>query len=161
MRPDFYARLVTAVQSSGARAIVDTSGRALAAALRSEPWMVKVNARELAEIDARSDLWGARAGGRTEWVVTTLGVDGAVARSSAGAWHVAVPSVDVVNPTGAGDVFLAALVARVAEGAPVTEALRFAGAAAAGSVTSVAPELPDEATLTRVLDATEVAEVRA
>ncbi len=161
MRPDFYGRLVAAVQSAGARAVVDTSGQALEATLDSGPWMVKANARELEEIGVRVDEWPSRLGARTEWVVMTRGDEGAIARSRASAWHATAPSIGVVNATGAGDVFLAALMARLSSGDAMAEALRFAAAAGAGSATSLLPELPGEATLAGLLDRTKVAEIRS
>ena len=53
----------------------------------------------------RSLLGGARAG------VVTLGGDGALAVTAAGAMHVAAPPVDVVDTIGAGDAFMGAFLA--------------------------------------------------
>ncbi|CAB4858725.1 unannotated protein [freshwater metagenome] len=72
-------------------------------------------------------------------VIVTLGGDGAlIARPGEPVVAVAaVPGVEVRDTTGAGDTFNGVLAARLAGGAPLEEAVRYAGAAAAISVGSV------------------------
>ncbi|MCW7945187.1 hypothetical protein AAW14_25075 [Streptomyces hygroscopicus] len=69
-------------------------------------------------------------------VVVTDGKDGAVAVDSATGDVVrsASPSVEVADPTGAGDVFTAAYIHAVLKGWPLAARLRFAGICAAVSV---------------------------
>ena len=55
---DGYARLVRLATAAGARAVVDSDGPSLAAALDERPWLVKVNAAE-----AESRHGGERADG--------------------------------------------------------------------------------------------------
>jgi ribokinase len=64
-------------------------------------------------------------------VIVTVGAAGAAAASDVGT--LSVPGHDVARPEthGAGDVFVGALAARVADAAPLQEALRYANAAAA------------------------------
>jgi sugar/nucleoside kinase (ribokinase family) len=68
--------------------------------------------------------------------VVTCGVDGAIAVDATTAETASVPGlpVDVVDATGAGDVFGASLVAATLAGWPLAEWLRFANLAAALSV---------------------------
>ncbi|GAA4380266.1 ribokinase [Agromyces bauzanensis] len=74
------------------------------------------------------------AGTVSRSVVVTLGSAGAVAASADGAWSVAAPSVTVVDTTGAGDGFTGTFAAFLAEGLPLSEALRIAVAAGALAV---------------------------
>jgi len=68
-------------------------------------------------------------------VIVTLGAAGAVAHETGRhEVRVAAPKVSAVDATGAGDTFCGALAARLAEGATLEEALRFAVAAASLSV---------------------------
>ena len=67
-------------------------------------------------------------------VIVTLGAAGAVAYEGGAEVRVPAPKVSAVDATGAGDTFCGALAARLAEGAPLDAALRFAVAAASLSV---------------------------
>ena len=65
-------------------------------------------------------------------VVVTLGGDGAVYASTEGSGHVAAPRVTVVDTTGAGDAFVGAVCAELAEGAALGAAVE-RGVAAGGA----------------------------
>jgi fructokinase len=86
-------------------------------------------------------------------VVVTLGAAGAYLRAGSSEATVAGFDVDAVDPTGAGDAFVAGLLARLVEGAEwpgerppdeLRDAVRFANAAAALSTTQVGaiPSMP-------------------
>lgn len=87
-------------------------------------------------------------------VVITLGEDGALIADEAGTRRVpAVPARAVVDTTGAGDAFTAALSVALAEGQPTDEAVRFAAAAGAHavSIAEVIPSLASRADIERLL----------
>ena len=67
--------------------------------------------------------------------IATLGAAGALAVMPEGAWKVAALPADVVDTTGAGDAFVGALVAMLATGRPLPEALTWASVGAALSCT--------------------------
>jgi ribokinase len=77
-------------------------------------------------------------------VVTTLGEEGAVFSGPDGVGHQSPPGVDAADTTGAGDAFCGALAARLAEGRPLSDAVRFACAAGALACTvrGAQPSLP-------------------
>jgi ribokinase len=81
-------------------------------------------------------------GART--VVATLGGRGAVVVSADGATEIPAYKAKVVDTTGAGDCFVGALAARMAQGATPREAARYASAAASCSVERLgaAPSMP-------------------
>jgi sugar/nucleoside kinase (ribokinase family) len=92
-----------------------------------------------------ADPWVAGraiAGEALRWVVVTHGAEGALAVRPGERLHVPAPEVDVVDTTGAGDVFAAGLVHGLVEGRPMAEALRTAVAWGAAAVRCA--ELPEE-----------------
>lgn len=85
--------------------------------------------------------------------VVTLGAQGAQIVSGGESAVIPTYAVDVVDTTGAGDAFNAGLAVALAEGKPLPEAVRFANAAAALSVTKsgAAPSTPYRAAVDELL----------
>ncbi|MDT0167341.1 PfkB family carbohydrate kinase [Actinotalea sp. AC32] len=102
--------------------------------------------------DRLDDVWGyleARVAGGARWAVATSGARGAIALGADGRRHeVGTAHVDVVQDTnGAGDAFVAGMLAARLLGAPDDEGLRWGAAAGALCVASrelVAPDLSVE-----------------
>lgn len=111
------------------RATLVTPNEVEAAQLVGRPVTSPADAEEA----AREILgWGAQG------VVVTLGARGALALERGGEGKaVLVPAhpVQAVDTVGAGDAFNGALATKIAEGAPLVDAVRFANAAAALAVT--------------------------
>ncbi|MFG2285549.1 ribokinase [Streptomyces sp. NPDC048595] len=82
-------------------------------------------------------------------VVVTLGGDGALVLDAAGIGEVAGVRVKAVDTTGAGDAFTGALATRLARGASLQEAARFAVRVGAAAVTKpgAQPSYPTRAEL--------------
>ena len=66
--------------------------------------------------------------------VVTLGGAGAILATENSSWHFPAPEVQVVDTTGAGDAFVGALAAKLAEGTPLEEAVPYAVLAGAVAV---------------------------
>jgi 1-phosphofructokinase len=148
---DAYARLVHIGHRAGARVVVDAARTALAAALAGGPDAVTPN---LAEADgvlnghtdeavdeagldvphratAAAEALCAR-GARSAAV--TAGAAGAAYADAGGVTWLPTVKVDVVNPIGAGDSFVAGLVRASEGGASGLDAVTFALATATASV---------------------------
>ncbi|MGH3088249.1 MAG: PfkB family carbohydrate kinase, partial [Rubrobacteraceae bacterium] len=67
--------------------------------------------------------------------VVTVGASGAVYADGESSGHFSAPEVEVVDTTGAGDAFVGALAARLAEKDPLAKAVAFAVRAGAAAVT--------------------------
>ena len=109
----------------------------------------EIEAAELAgrAVGSREEAFAAadalrRLGPR--FVIVTLGRDGACVADGAGIFHVPAFPVVPVDSTAAGDTFCGALAVALVEERPLPEAVRFASAAAAISVTRMGaqPSIP-------------------
>jgi sugar/nucleoside kinase (ribokinase family) len=87
------------------------------------------------------------------WVVLRAGADGCwIASSGTSAEHIRARRTTLVDPTGAGDAHVAALLARLAAGDTMAEAAHWANAAAALAVERVGPDTgPSAAELARAM----------
>jgi 1-phosphofructokinase family hexose kinase len=137
-----YAEVIRIVNAAGGRALLDTSGPALAAGCAAGPYLAKPNAAEAGEltglpVETTEQVHvAALAVHRTGVinVLVSLGRRGALLSDGAGAWLAASPAVEERNPVGAGDSMVAGLVWGLSRAMRLEEALRWAvasGAAAA------------------------------
>jgi ribokinase len=88
-------------------------------------------------------------------VVVTRGAAGVTVTESAGSsWSVPAFQVDAVDTTGAGDAFCGALASRLAAGADLRAAVRYAAAAGAlaTTVAGAVPSLPTDVAITRLME---------
>ncbi|WP_185994961.1 1-phosphofructokinase family hexose kinase [Nocardioides campestrisoli] len=158
----FYADLVARLRGSGTKVAVDTSDEPLAALVAalpdSAPDLMKPNGHELASLTGgdgdliESDPCEAAALAATlvkqgvAAVLVTLGANGAVLVTPAGAWHAVPPPTTVVSTVGAGDSSLFGYVLGEVRGLGEPERLALAvayGSAAAGLPGTTIPA-PDQ-----------------
>jgi len=139
---DVYARLARATPA-GCRVVLDTSGPALAAGLLAPVFLVKPNVRELGQLagepiesddQVRAVARRLIARRSVEVVVTSLGAAGAMATTADDHWHVRAPTVKIRSAVGAGDSMVGGIVAALAQGRPLREAIRYGVAAGAAAV---------------------------
>ncbi|KUL33676.1 1-phosphofructokinase [Streptomyces sp. NRRL F-4489] len=138
LAPEWYAELVARAHRAGARIALDTSGPALAAALRAHPDVVKPNAEELAQAVGRplATLGDAvRAAGElrsrgARAVLASLGADGQLLVDADGAYFGSAPVAAVRSNVGAGDASLAGFLAAGGHGVRALAAAVAHGAAA-------------------------------
>ncbi|WP_404383007.1 1-phosphofructokinase family hexose kinase [Caenispirillum salinarum] len=143
--PDFIGRITELVRGRGARLILDTSGPALEAGLEAGVWLVKPDRHETQDLAGEDlpddDALAAYARrmierGAAQVVIATLGAEGALVVTADAAMRLRPPDVKQVSAVGAGDSFVAALVAALADGRAVEDAARAGVAAAAAAVTT-------------------------
>ena len=165
---DFFARVARLAKKLGAQCIIDTSGRALKAALAEGVSLIKPNLVEL------SDLVGASLGnddariaacrklvsdGRTKGVALTLGDQGALLVTADQILRAQPLAIEAVSTVGAGDSFVGGFVSTLASGSSIQEAFRVAAAAASAAVLSPGTELCREAEVQRLLPEVKIMEI--
>ncbi len=146
------ARIVARVAGDGIRLYLDPAPpeRVTIDALRAAE-AVTPNRAEAAALTGRrtsSSVWPLLAATElrslgARCVIVKTGESGAVLAEGETVVQIPTLPVDAVDETGAGDVFLAALAVRRAEGAGWEDATRFANAASARSVARRGLWLPD------------------
>jgi len=139
---DIYAQIIRSVQSSGASAVLDTSGEPLQLGCNARPFLVKPNgveAQQLTGIEIE-DVSTARKAAEEirslgiSVVVLSLGEQGALLSDLEGTILAKPPTVQEQNPIGAGDALVAGMVWGLQQGFNSVEILRWGvafGAAAA------------------------------
>ena len=117
---DYYIQLIEMANQAGNKVVLDCSGAALEAVLKSEfkPTAIKPNNEELSQLLGREvskDLDELKAVlseplfDGIEWIIVSLGADGAFAKHWDTFYKVDIPKIQVVNPVGSGDSTVAGI----------------------------------------------------
>lgn len=117
---DYYAKLIEISQKHQRKVVLDSSGKSLEAVLKSsfKPTVIKPNNEELSQLlgkevtedlsDLKEVLTDPLFDG-IEWIIVSLGGDGAFAKHQNTFYKVDIPEIEVVNPVGSGDSTVAGI----------------------------------------------------
>lgn len=130
---DFYQQMLTFCQKKPV--VLDCSGAALEKVLVGEakPRLIKPNTEELASLLGRTisaDVTELKATlsdplfAGIEWIVVSMGGDGAFAKHHDTFYRVTIPRITVTNPVGSGDATVAGLTAALEQGKSDEEILK-------------------------------------
>ncbi|MEV3964448.1 1-phosphofructokinase family hexose kinase [Nocardia sp. NPDC050193] len=150
---DFYRTLAERVTQLGCRFVLDTSGEALRR-VHHGVFLMKPSARELADYTGRplpdrdSQVTAAReliAAGVSEFVVVSLGANGALAVGPDSWEALPATAVPIASAVGAGDAMVAGMTVGFARGLSRTEAMQLGIAAASATLVTAGtnPGHPD------------------
>jgi len=141
-----YGELATIARENGAKVVVSAGGDTLAKALVACPTIVKPDTREhmllegkaLSSVDQIVDAGKHVVTCGAEMVIVSHHVTGDIAITSDAVWEIKtdVPTSLFKNLVGADDAFLAGILYKLAQDAPVEESLRFGLAAGLASAES-------------------------
>lgn len=146
---DLYAELVSQINQSGGKAIIDSHGEILKQAIKAKPFLIKPNRYELETIlghslptitDVAKHARNIQQQGVTH-VCVSLGEQGAVLVSPHNSYYAQSLKVPVNNTVGAGDSMVAGLVAGFSLNKSPEDALRYGIACGAGTVMHPGTEL--------------------
>lgn len=158
MDADIYRQIVAQLAPKGVRCVVDSSAALLLPTLEHGPFIIKPNRYELGEIfnTVIRDMKQVISYGKklhemgAANVCISLDRDGCVLINREGVFHVAAPCGEVINSVGAGDSFLAGLLAGYIRHNDWNEALRLG--IAAGSATAFSRGLATGSEITALLN---------
>jgi 1-phosphofructokinase len=157
---DIYADLITKVKQKGGKVVLDTYGQPFLEGVKAKPSLVKPNIHELEKIVARplestsKVIEAAKEIHQSgvEIVVVSLGGEGSIVVSQNGVLKVNAPKVEVESTVGAGDTLVGALSLKLSQGVDLKEAIHFATAASANSVTKAGTQLCKQDEIDQLLD---------
>jgi 1-phosphofructokinase family hexose kinase len=158
---DFYAQLIRLAHAHGCRALLDTSGEALRAALAESPDLVKPN-REEAEALTGVRLDGAGSASEAarllfdagaRGVAISLGAEGMFWQESSEAAPLVArpPRVEARSAVGCGDASVAGFAVAHRRGLAGREFVRFAAACGTANCLADAPGMIDRREVERLL----------
>lgn len=163
---DIYASLITSIRLGGAWAVLDSSGEAFRLGCMAEPFLVKPNLEEIAQI---TDVDVANAAGISRAVnrVHQLGVKNVLLSAGSGKsvcsdgihiWSGQPPRIVEKNPTGAGDAMLGAVIDQLSRGAPLNEAYRWGLAAGSAAAALPGTRMPTRAQVQALIEQVVISE---
>lgn len=133
LQETFYSELIAIANKQEKTVVLDCSGRSLEAVLKNphKPSVIKPNLEELTDLlgkevtleNIKESLQDRLFNG-IEWIVVSLGKEGAFAKVSNDFYRVQIPKIDVVNPVGSGDATVAGLVYGISPNETVENTLK-------------------------------------
>lgn len=161
---DTYRRLAADLREGGARVVVDLAGERLQAAITGGVDVLKVSHEELiadglAEDDSRPRLMAAMRGLRERGagvVIVSRAGEPLLLHDDEGFAEVEPPRMEVADHRGAGDSLTAGVVAGLARGEDIREAIRTGAAAGALNVTRHGLGTGDAESIVRLREAVQL-----
>lgn len=140
-----YASLIELAKESGKQVILDSSGAAFEQGLAAKPTLIKPNKEEIAayfgvSISSLEEtvLYAKRfAEQGIDYVVVSLGGDGALLLHGGAVYHGRPPKISPVNTVGCGDSMVGALAVGLATNKSPEDCLRYA--IAVGTANALSP----------------------
>jgi len=151
-RTELVPRLVEATRAAGAKSMLDTSGRPLAAGLEANPDAVKPNRKELHDmlqhpIDDVVEAAVALQQRGIGTVILSMDAEGAVFTDGNEIIRAVGSARSVQSTVGAGDALVAGYILGSLRGLPLTERARLGTGFALGALETVGPRLPPPETI--------------
>lgn len=130
-----YAKMIELASEKDVPVLLDSSGDPLKASLsgKHKPFLIKPNQEEIAQliqkpihdlVELQNVLATDPLFDGVEWVVISLGADGALVKHKEEFFRLTIPKITVVNPVGSGDSTVAGLASAIANNANDIEVMK-------------------------------------
>lgn len=130
-----YAKMIELASEKDVPVLLDSSGDPLKASLsgKHKPFLIKPNQEEIAQliqkpihdlVELQNVLATDPLFDGVEWVVISLGADGALVKHKEEFFRLTIPKITVVNPVGSGDSTVAGLASAIANNADDIEVMK-------------------------------------
>lgn len=138
MTANVYKRLISFANEKGIPVILDTSGSVLVEVLEDSSLKIaaiKPNQDELSAIENKElsssptewqEILKTPRYSQVDWVIISLGADGAFAKHKNDFYQVTIPPIEVVNPVGSGDATVAGIAVALKKALPPVDLLKTA-----------------------------------
>ena len=136
MPVEYYEKIGNICRENGVKFVLDTSGNALKAALKSKPYLIKPNTDEIKQlldvnVESREEI--IEAGKKllelgAENVCISLGKNGMIYLDGKNVYDVKIPKVEAVNTVGSGDSTIAGFSVGILRGYSLEETIKLANA---------------------------------
>ncbi|SHH63954.1 1-phosphofructokinase [Virgibacillus chiguensis] len=117
LQKNYYEQMLAIANEVGIPVLLDTKGDLLARSLQGDtvPYLIKPNQDELADLlgEEKLDIEDVRVAIQSvlfdgvDWVVITMGAQGAVVKHKDKVYRVHSPKINAANPVGSGDSVIA------------------------------------------------------
>ncbi len=165
--PELCASWIKTLRQRGKKVLFDSSNSALATGISAQPWLVKPNDEELADLVGQElstfeqcqRAAQALSSKGIDNVVVSMGAEGVMWLNQDQLLRSAPPRMNVVSTVGAGDTLVAGLCWGHMQAMPNNEILRFATALSALAVSQVGVGLTNQEELDAIKLKTQITQV--
>ncbi|WP_343329444.1 1-phosphofructokinase family hexose kinase [Polaribacter staleyi] len=157
---DYYSKLIQNLTAKGVKVIVDTSGPVFNEVLKNELFLIKPNQKELARlagVEAQTkeeqEAFALKmvADQIAQYVVVSLGKDGAFIAHKNGIDYVSAPVISVKSTIGAGDSMVAGLIYAITQNETPKNMLRWGVACGVSATLSEGSDLAHKINIDKML----------
>lgn len=135
LSPKYYQKLISLCEKKKVPVLLDTSGRTLKETISnsSKPLLIKPNETELGDLinkkisnstDVLKKALSHEIFNEIEYVIVSLGADGAFAKYKESFYRITIPKIKVMNPVGSGDATMAGLAIGLKQKKSIEETLK-------------------------------------
>jgi len=164
---NFYQTLIGIIQSAGAKAILDASGKALLSGVKARPYLIKPNVFEAGTLtglsgksmqDRLNMLTSIHTSG-IALILISAGKEASIFSDGANTWVAHPPVIEEANPTGAGDAMLAGLLYGLVNGLPRSDSFAWGLAAGSAAASKTGTRMPSMEAVTSLKETITVQEI--